>query len=120
MDWGIHPLLPVRLARDLFCVLAPLAALPCHACESARVGPAMQVINADDVGGLFQWLSLSQLAGGWYMWGALKGQRFVSLMGAAGSGNVWVFLSLGMMIHYVVRHTAPHLKKQSFFFGQET
>lgn len=59
--------LPVRLAQDLFCVLALLAALPCHVCESARVGPAMQVINADDVGGLFQRLSLSRLAGGWYM-----------------------------------------------------
>lgn len=115
MGGGIHPLLPVRLARDLFCVLALLTALPCHACESARVGPAMQVINADDVGGLFQRLSLSRLAGGWYMWGTLKGQRFVSLMDAAGRRNVCVFLSLGMMIHYVVRHTAPRLKKQRLF-----
>lgn len=35
-------------------VLAPLVPLPCRAYESARVDPAMQAINADDVGELFQ------------------------------------------------------------------
>lgn len=62
LGWGIHsPVTCLSGAIPVFGVLAPLASVLCHACECARVDPAMQVINADDAGELFQWLSLSWL-----------------------------------------------------------
>lgn len=55
LGWGIRSPVSCRSgAVPPASVLAPLAPLPCHVCESARVDPAMQVINADDVGELFQ------------------------------------------------------------------
>lgn len=98
-------------------LLAGSTCSPSLPCLPGGVDPAMQVINADDAGALFQWLNH---AGGWYVWAAQKAHRFVSLVGAVGKWNIWLFSSWnGQYVRLWSKCKTPCFKKQGLFSGRK-